>query len=127
MSYGDNDMRKPEERRKFTRYAMPLPMAYILDGENIVHRSTVKNISSLGVRFESPKALKEGATLELKLELPKAANPVHAQGRLAWVRKTTLEDNCPYDIGLEFVRIEEDNKNTFLKFLCDLAYKYGHK
>ncbi len=120
-------MRKPEERRKFTRYALPLSLAYILDGENVVHKSTTKNISSLGIRFESGKKLNEGSTLELKIELPKALNPVHAQGKLVWVKKTSLEDGSPYDIGMEFLKIEEDNKNTFLKFLCDLAYKYGHK
>jgi c-di-GMP-binding flagellar brake protein YcgR len=120
-------MRKPEERRKFTRYALPLQIAYVLDGENTVRRSTTKNISSLGIRFESEKSLKEGSTLELKLELPKAPNPVHAQGKLVWVKKSSLEDDAPYDIGMEFLKIEEDNKNTFLKFLCDLAYKYGHR
>ncbi|NQT07099.1 MAG: PilZ domain-containing protein [Candidatus Omnitrophica bacterium] len=120
-------MRKPEERRKFTRYAIPLKMAYIVDGENLVYKSTTKNISSLGISFESIKKLPEGADLELKLEIPKAPNPVHAIGKLVWVRKQTLEDSAPFDIGLEFQRIEEDNKNTFLKFMCDLAYKYGHK
>lgn len=120
-------MRKPEERRKFTRYTVPLKISYILDGDNVVRKGTTKNISSLGIRFESEKNLKEGNILELKLELPKAQNPVHAQGKLVWVRKQTLEDTSSYDIGIEFMKIEEDNKNTFLKFMCDLAYKYGHK
>lgn len=120
-------MRKPEERRKFTRYELPLKISYILDGEDIVRRSTTKNISSLGIRFESAKKFKEGTGLELRLEIPKASNPVHAQCKLVWARKVTLEDNSPYDIGIEFVKVEEDNKNTFLKFLCDLAYKYGHR
>ncbi len=120
-------MRKPEERRKFTRYTMPLDIAYIMDGENIVYRGKTTNISSLGIRFESESNLKEGATIELKIAVPDAPNPVHAQGKLVWVRKATLEDNSPFDVGMEFLKIEEDNKNTFLKFLCDLAYKYGHK
>lgn len=120
-------MRKPEERRKFTRYTVPLGLFYIIEGENVIYKSTTKNISSLGIRFETPKKLKEGIGLEVKLELPKAANPVHAQGKLVWVKKLTLEDTSPYDVGMEFIKIEEDNKNTFLKFMCDLAYKYGHK
>lgn len=120
-------MKKPEERRKFTRYTMSLPITYVLDGENTIHKSTTINVSSLGLRFECQKQLKEGTSLELKLELPKASNPVHGKGKLAWVRKSTLEDNSPFDVGMEFVKIEEDNKNTFLRFMCDLAYKYGHK
>lgn len=120
-------MRKPEERRKFTRYIIPLKISYVLENDSIVNNGITKNISSLGIRFESEKELKEGKNLELKLEIPKAANPVHAEGKLVWVRKQTLEDNSLYDIGMEFLKIEEDNKNTFLKFMCDLAYKYGHK
>lgn len=120
-------MRKPEERRKFARYAVPIKFAYVLEEENIINNGTTKNISSLGIRFESEKRLKEGANLDLKLDIPKAPNPVHAQGKLVWVKKTTLEDDSPYDVGMEFLKIEEDNKNTFLKFMCDLAYKYGHK
>ncbi len=120
-------MRKPEERRKFTRYTLGLPITYIVEGEDTLYRSNTQNISSLGVRFQSPKSLKEGASLEVKLVLPKAPNPVHAQGKLVWVKKSSLEDNAPYDVGMEFMKIEEDNKNTFLRFMCDLAYKYGHK
>lgn len=120
-------MRKPEERRKFTRYELPLKLSYILDGENIVHAGNTKNISSLGIRFESEKKLKEGTAVDLKFEVPKASNPVHAQGKLVWIKKLTLEDNSPFEVGLEFLKIEEDNKNTFLKFMCDLAYKYGHR
>lgn len=120
-------MRKPEERRKFTRYAVPLKISYVLEGDNTVYKGTTKNISSLGIRFESEKMLNEGNALELKLEIPKAPNPVHAQGRLVWVKKLTLEDTSSFDVGMEFVKVEEDNKNTFLKFMCDLAYKYGHK
>ena len=120
-------MRKPEERRKFTRYSIPLKIAYVLDGQNTMHKGVTKNISSLGIRFESNEERREGSGLELKLELPKAPNPVHAQGKLVWVRKQNLADNSPFDIGMEFLKVEEDNKNTFLKFMCDLAYKYGHK
>ncbi len=120
-------MKRPEERRKFTRYAMPLKVSYVIEGENTVCKSETKNISSLGISFESDRQLKDGSLLELKLEVPKAANPVHAHGKLAWVKKQSLADNSSYDVGMEFVKIEEDNKNTFLKFMCDLAYKYGHK
>ncbi len=120
-------MKKPEERRKFTRYSVPLKISYVIEGDNIVYKGTTNNVSSLGIRFESEKRLKEGDFLELKFEVPKASNPVHAQGKLVWVKKLTLEDNSPYDVGMEFLKIEEDNKNTFLKFMCDLAYKYGHK
>ena len=41
---------------------------------------------------------------------------------MVWIKQLSLEDDAPYDIGIELTEIEEDNKNTFLKFLCDLIY-----
>ena len=60
--------------------------------------------------------------LEIKLDIPEVPNPVHAKGKIMWKKKLSLEDNAPFDIGAELLDIEEDNKNTFLKFLCDLIY-----
>jgi hypothetical protein len=75
------------------------------------------------MRFETPdKFIKESDILEIKMILKDTLNPVHAKARVIWKRKVSLEDAAPYNCGLEFVEIEEDNKNTFLKFLCDLIY-----
>lgn len=86
-------------------------------------KSVTKDLSAEGLRLESKtKDLKEGSILELKLEIYGANNPVHAKGKVVWKKRLSLEDNAPYDIGIELTGIEEDNKNTFLKFLCDLIY-----
>ena len=75
------------------------------------------------MRFESKvKELEESVNIEVKLEIPGAHNPVHANGKIIWKKQISLEDNAPYEVGVEFIEIEEDNKNTFLKFLCDLIY-----
>jgi hypothetical protein len=66
--------------------------------------------------------LNESSVAELKLDLPGTQNPVHAKGIVVWKKKISLEDRSPYDVGIEFSEIEEDNKNTFLKFFCDHIY-----
>ena len=111
------------ERRGFIRLRKPISITYTVVGQDKVHNVTAKDISADGIRFQTTdKAISEGNTLEAKLDIPEVVNPVHAKGRIMWKKKLSLEDNAPFDIGVEFLAIEEDNKNTFLKFLCDFIY-----
>ena len=110
------------ERRRYTRLPEPIEVTYIT-AAGVAHNIIAKNISADGMRFETKeKDMDESGVVELKLNIP-ATNPVHAKGKVIWKRKISLEDKAPFDTGMEFTDIEEDNKNTFLKFLCDLIYK----
>lgn len=111
------------ERRKYIRLFTPIRVVYagLENGKN--HNADTKDISAEGIRFQAlDKALNAPDVIELKLDIPGAPNPVHAKGKIVWKEKLTLEDDSPCDFGVEFIEIEEDNKNTFLKFLCDLVY-----
>lgn len=111
------------ERRKYIRLKSPVPITFTVLDTEAVHHAVTKDISAEGLRFETnSKDLKETESLEMKLEIYGANNPVHAKGKVIWKKKLGLEDNALYEIGVEFIEIEEDNKNTFLKFLCDLIY-----
>jgi len=111
------------ERRTYLRLKTALNVAYTAADNDKIRKATVEDISAEGLRLLSPdKSLKEGDALEMKLEIPGGDNPVHANGRVIWKRRLSLEDAAPYTIGVELVEIEEDNKNTFLKFVCDLIY-----
>ena len=111
------------ERRRYVRLLTPIPIAYTVPETGSVHATSSKNISADGIRFETfDRELRENDVIELKLTISAAPNPVHARGKVVWKKKMSLEDAAPYDCGIEFTVIEEDNKNTFLKFLCDLIY-----
>jgi hypothetical protein len=111
------------ERRRYVRLKIPVAFSYISADGLAVDQGVTKNISAHGLRFETTnKALKESDSIEMKLTLPGAANPVHAKAAVIWKKKLSLEDSSPFDAGVEFTEIEEDNKNTFLKNLCDLIY-----
>jgi c-di-GMP-binding flagellar brake protein YcgR len=111
------------ERRKYVRLATPIPISFTSAASNNVWRTVTKNISADGIRFETMDPnLKESSVIEAKIEIPSAPNPIHAKGLIIWRRRISLEDGSPFDCGVEFTEIEEDNKNTFLKFLCDLIY-----
>ena len=111
------------ERRKYIRLKTPISITYVVTETGTVYNSVTKDMSAEGLRLESKaRDIKEGSILELKLEIYGANNPVHAKGKVVWKKQLSLEDNAPYEIGIELTKIEEDNKNTFLKFLCDLLY-----
>jgi len=47
---------------------------------------------------------------------------------VVWSIESGSSKSHSYSSGIDFEKIEEDNKNTFLKFLCDLMYaKIGEK
>ena len=113
------------ERRKYIRLKTPVSVTYTVLNTGIVHSSVTKDISVEGLKLETgARDIEKGFVLELKLELYGANNPVHAKGKVIWIKQLSLEDDAPCDMGIELTEIEEDNKNTFLKFLCDLIYNY---
>jgi len=116
-----------EERRRYIRLEAPVNIRYTIEGKDKILKTVTKNISAVGVRFETPESVAAKTDLDLTLDLTHTPNPVHAKGQIVWTKRVSLEDGSPYDVGVEFIRIEEDNKNTFLKFLCDLIYQRAKK
>lgn len=112
---------KLPERRRFVRIDIPLRVT-IARGKSRDEAIT-KNISPVGLRFEVAKELKGTESLDLALYLPSETNPIRLKGKVVWQEKTSLEDNAPYDVGVEIINIADANKNVFLKYLCDLLYK----
>ena len=111
------------ERRRYIRLKTPVSVTYTAPSTGIVHSSVTKDMSADGLRLETKdREIGKGSVLELKLGLYGANNPVHAKGKVIWIKQLSLEDDAPCDMGIELTEIEEDNKNTFLKFLCDLIY-----
>jgi c-di-GMP-binding flagellar brake protein YcgR len=111
------------ERRRYVRLDTPIDITYTIPAGGKVYISTAKNISADGLRFEThDKALEDSDVIDLKLDISGVASPVHAKGRVVWKKKLSLEDAAPFDVGVEFTEIEDDNKNTFLKFMCDSIY-----
>lgn len=112
-------VKRVEEKRRYLRLNKPLEIEYTLPDSDKINKAVTKDISAIGLRFAANEKLRKDLNLEIKLKLPNTQNPVHVYGRVAWIKK---EDGASFDTGIEFIKIEEDNKNTFLKYLCDLIY-----
>ena len=111
------------ERRRYIRLKTPIPVTYTVFRTGGIYNAVTKDISADGIRFQTlEKNIKEGDMVEMKMDIQTIPNPVHVKGKVMWKKKLSLEDNAPFDVGTELIDIEEDNKNTFLKFLCDLIY-----
>ena len=123
ITYMNKNINDLCERRRYVRLKTPVTFSYISADGSRVDQAVTKNISANGLRFETlDRDLKESDLIEMKLLILGASNPVHTKARVIWKRKLSLEDSSPFDAGVEFTEIEEDNKNTFLKNLCDLIY-----
>ena len=100
------------DRRKYLRLGVNIKLR-IITGDNTVVASAVKNLSPLGLGLESTTQVKEGEMLDLSLYLAEAKNHVHIQGKVAWF-KAASKDSGAYDIGCEFIKIEEEKSFLFL-------------
>ena len=110
-----------QERRKYLRVETPLSIR-VIKGDK-AYRTTAKDISPLGLRFGmNDDSVHTGDLLELRVDLPESLSPVHAEAKVVWKKRLSEKEGAESDIGCEFTRIEEDNKNTFLKYFCDLLY-----
>ena len=111
------------ERRRYIRAETPIPVAIrIKSGDTIEEIQTQsKNISATGMMIEIARKISPDTSVELSLTPPETPNPVHIDARI--IRSDKIEGQELFNVGIEFSKIEEDNKNTFLKFLCDTIYK----
>ncbi|MFH0732953.1 MAG: PilZ domain-containing protein [Candidatus Omnitrophota bacterium] len=116
-------MNNTKERRRYIRMEDPVPVTVRFKTENSIEQiqTNSKNISATGMMIEIEKGIPLETTVEISLAPKKTLNPIHINAKV--VRSEKDKGESLYNTGLEFTKIEEDNKNTFLKFLCDTIYK----
>lgn len=116
---------KLPERRRFVRIEIPLKVTVTSGGKT--DEVVTKNISPVGMRFEIPHELEKSGKLDMTLTLPTSESPIILEGKVIWQTRISLEDNSPFDVGVEIINIDDENKNVFLKYLCDLLYDSTYK
>ncbi|MFH1854218.1 MAG: PilZ domain-containing protein [Candidatus Omnitrophota bacterium] len=112
------------EKRKFIRFDISLKVNYTLQREPKIEKTGItRDVSAGGIQLLTEEKLDVGDKVELKFFIPEALNPAHLGGIVLWSKEVSTAKKPSYSAGIEFRDIEEDNKNTFLKFLCDLMYR----
>ena len=113
-----------KEKRRFIRFEMASKVDYIVGKEPKVEKMGItKNVSAEGIQLLTEEKLDTGKKISFKMFTPEALNPAHLNGRILWSKEISKGEKLSYCSGIEFGKVEEDNKNTFLKYLCDLMYK----
>jgi len=117
------------EKRRFIRFDIALKVSYIIQKDPRAEKiGTTKDVSAQGMQLLTGDKLEAGDKVDLKIFVPEALNPAHMKGIVVWSIESGPAKSHSYSSGIDFEKIEEDNKNTFLKFLCDLMYaKIGDK
>lgn len=117
------------EKRRFIRFNISLKLNYTVQKEPRVEKTGMtKDVSAGGMQILTEEKLATGSRLGIRFFIPNAPNPAHLSAVVLWSKEAPGEKKLSYTAGVEFKGIEEDNKNTFLKFLCDLMYgKIGEK
>ena len=123
----DKNHAASKERRVYIRTETSVTMTLHLkcDGSTEEIEARTMNVSASGMMAEIGKDLPLASEVRIDLIPPGSANPVHCSGKIIW--STPLAESGRYQCGIIFTNIEEDNKNTFLKFLCDTIYKSSGK
>lgn len=111
---------KLPERRRFVRLDVPIEVFFYRNGAK--NKLLTKNISPVGFMVETPEVFEVGESLECELKVSQEAVPVKLRGKIIWQNRRSLEDGAPYDVGIDILKIEDDGKNEFLRYLCDLLY-----
>lgn len=112
------------EKRRFIRFGVSLKVNYIIQKDPRAEKTGItKDVSAGGLRLLTEEKIEVGNRVELKIFIPEALNPVHLNGTVLWSREETSGKDLRHCAGIEFGKIEEDNKSTFLRFLCNLMYK----
>ncbi|NQV04428.1 MAG: PilZ domain-containing protein [Candidatus Omnitrophica bacterium] len=112
------------EKRRFIRFDIALKVNYTVQKDPKTEKTGMtKDISAGGMQFLTEEKIDAGNKLDLKMFIPEALNPAHMNGIALWSKETTTSKGPSYCTGVEFGKIEEDNKTTFLRFLCDMLYK----
>lgn len=112
------------EKRRFIRFDIALKVTYCIQKEIKIEKTGITSDMGVGgIRLLTEEKLETGSRVDLKIFIPEALNPAHLIGIVLWSKESTGAKNPSYIAGIEFGPIEEDNKNTFLKFLCDLMYE----
>jgi c-di-GMP-binding flagellar brake protein YcgR len=112
-----------KEKRNYIRTDISVPIDIFICRKKDTDRIAAQawNISASGMMIETDTELRVGIEARIDMTPAGTLNPVHCKGRIVWSAASTKKGK--YNLGVEFLGIEEDNKNTFLKFLCDLIYK----
>ena len=113
-----------EERRKFIRLNINVDIRFSLIKNTVQEeiKSKSRNISAGGICIMTGESLKAGDVLKIEIILPENPPIVHALGKVSWIKPFGYLDEKKqrYDVGVEFVEIDERERERVNKYVFSL-------
>ena len=81
--------------------------------------SFVRNISAGGVLFYCKEKLSAGSMVEMEISFPHYPRPIKTVGRV--IRTTALKKMGGFEIGAEFINVEEEAKDFINKQILSVC------
>lgn len=107
------------EKRQFKRIYYRININLFLP-ENKTEEVEAVNISEGGVSFISSRLLETDSLVDVRITFPRNKKTIHTRARVAWVKKLGkgLEEAVDrYQLGVEFIKLQDKDKNILLKEL----------
>jgi len=125
MSYNKNmgmqkDRYGGSERRRYSRLPGTIVEYFPLGKINAKKSSFTENISPVGICFLADEKIEINTLLGLKIHLPDSKNPLEAKGKVIWTDISgflSVERAKHYDVGVEIIEIDEDNRAKILEYI----------
>jgi len=76
-----------------------------------------ENASSNGLFINTENPLQKGEQLQIELQLPGLADPVTVKSEVVWTRKGAGEADQPNGMGIKFIEIAKEDKQTLKEYL----------
>ncbi len=103
------------ERRKFLRFETALNALCHIVSDRTRASYRVKNLSKEGALLIADKKLKEGAELDLTMDVPGDNVPIFASCEVAW-QKGPIGSSA-YETGVKFKKIDNQDKGRLLEYI----------
>ncbi len=103
------------ERRKFIRFEATLNALCEIVSEKRRTTYAVKNISNEGALLLVDRKFGRGDEINLSVNVPDDNVPIFASCQVAW--QDNSKDCGPYETGLQFTKIENQDKVRLLEYI----------
>jgi c-di-GMP-binding flagellar brake protein YcgR len=103
------------ERRRFLRFETALNALCHIISDKSKASYKVKNLSKEGALIIADKKIREGAEIDLTMDVPGDNVPIFASCEVAWQKGSVGTDT--YATGVRFKKIDNSDKGRLLEYI----------
>ena len=109
-----------KEKRKHVRVYTTFAEYHSVEGITSEETpSFVENISANGICILVSENIKTDTILFLKIFLPDGGHPIAVEGKVLWTNVSSFlvtEERKHYDVGIEFIKIDEEDRERIREY-----------